>query len=908
MKLLRVKLRPPAVQSDLTHRPGLAKRLDEAQRARLTLMIAPAGFGKSSVLMQWYRQLHDEGKNACWLTLDKTLGEAADVLAYLLAAVRNGENGSPDDPGNLLYSEALTSTDYLLELLLECLEGRESPSYIFLDDFHLLGAEAVAAIGSLIEQAPSDSHFIIASRTAPDLPLGRIRSLDELVEIDAQDLKFSLVETRQFLDKNIPLAIQENQLKSLVEQTEGWITGLKLASLAMRRGVAAEMLLSTVSGRNRTVADYFSEEVLSPQNSAIRDFMVKTCILERFCPELCNALTGENNAREMINEVESKGLFLFQLDEERHWYRYHHLFASYLLRQLSETSPVLKNDLHRRASQWFRDEGYFTEAMGHALQCGDMDYAADLLEHSCQDFTYSGNIRQVASFAAKIPADILNRYPRTLLTLSWFHTRGMRFEKSEEILATTQQRIDEIEATRAVPEEQIRELRHLLLHRRMLLTSARDDVVTLEKQCRQLLDDFPDMTHPYMVGTTYCHLLLSRREQYKLDDLEQLWLAVKGVESRSPYVFLVPALRADLGPSLFFAGKTDAARQALQEGLDLATRHVGARAAIAALPALPLAELVYESNDLQRAEQLISDALPSARKMGYIDQLMPGVLTLTRLRRAEGNTAEALNALDEGMVIALDRKLDRFRLGLVNERIKYLVQDGDINAAIKYGKNAGIADMNSEPLPHAGMTTRDELLASSWVRIALGKKTIGPALHVAKHWRSFCAKRGAIRSLVRWNLLYAQLYFLDGQESEAQRPLREALTLASASSLRRSFIDEGALIKTLLTNAYDIRPVTSEPAEMFASELLQIFEGAPDKSLLGDDGMSNLEGPQENLTNNELKILSMAGHGLRNKEIAGKLGMTEGSVKWYMQQIYDKLGTRPRTRAIDRARKLGLIP
>jgi len=287
---------------------------------------------------------------------------------------------------------------------------------------------------------------------------------------------------------------------------------------------------------------------------------------------------------------------------------------------------------------------------------------------------------------------------------------------------------------------------------------------------------------------------------------------------------------------------------------------------------------------------------------------MPGVLTLARLRRAAGNSVEAMNALDEGMVIALDRNLDRFRLGLINERIKYLVQDGDISAAIKYAKNTQIIDISAEPLPQTGMTTRDELVASSWVRIALGKKNLGPALHVAKHWRSFCAKRGAIRSLVRWNLLYAQLYFLDGQESEAQRPLREALTLASASSLRRSFIDEGALIKTLLTNAYDIRPVTSEPAELFASELLQIFAGAPDTSMLGDDDHSALDGPQENLTNNELKILTMAGHGLRNKEIAGKLGMTEGSVKWYMQQIYDKLGTRPRTRAIDRARKLGLIP
>ncbi|MEA3301612.1 MAG: LuxR C-terminal-related transcriptional regulator [Pseudomonadota bacterium] len=906
MRIQRVKLRPPAILFPLTERPRLVNRLGDAARARLTLLMAPAGFGKSSLLLQWYQALRDQGKGPCWLTVDKTLNDAGDLLAYLLAAIGDGAPGNGGDLGELLYNDNIIPADYLLDRLLDLLDSRAEPCHVFIDDFHLLGDDAVAAIGELLEQSPDGMHFYIASRTTPKLPLARARAMDAVVEIDAQALKFSLQETREFLDQNTSEAIQDATLADLVAGTEGWITGLKLASLAMRRGVAPDKLLGTVNGRNRTVAEYFSEEVLSPQNSAIRDFMVKTCILERFCPELCNAVTGSDDARAMINEVEAKGLFLFQLDEERHWYRYHHLFANYLARQLGESDPALKQQLHLRASRWLQEEGFVTEAMEHALQSGDMTHAASLLEASCHDFTYNGNIRLVARFAGKIPEAVLNRQPRTLLTLSWFHTRGMRFEKSEEILATTSALIDQLEAEGALGDAQIRELRYLLLHRRMLLTSARDDVVTLEKQCRQLLDDYPEMTHPYMVGTTYCHLLLSRREQYKLDDLEQLWLSVKGVESRSPYAFLVPALRADLGPSLFFAGKTAAAMETLEGGLDKGIRYAGARSAIAALPALPLAELAYEGNDLQRAEQLLADALPSARKMGYIDQLMPGVLTLARLHRARGNHDEALGALDGGMVIALDRDLERFRLALVNERIRYLIQDGDVNGAIRYARQSGILIPGRDMLPHPGVTTSDELLASAWVRIALARKSIADGLHVAKHWRAFCAKRGAIRSLVRWDLLHAQLYFLDGQESEAQRPLREALAHGAASALRRSFIDEGALVKTLLTQAYGLQPVTAEPAETFASELLRIFEGATDTELLAT--AADTEGLHDSLTNNELKILTMAGHGLRNREIASRLGMTEGSIKWYMQQIYDKLGTRPRTRAIDKARKLGLIP
>ncbi|MFA5495698.1 MAG: LuxR C-terminal-related transcriptional regulator [Porticoccaceae bacterium] len=905
MRIHRVKLRPPAVHSELTQRPRLASRLDEATRARLTLLVAPAGFGKSSLLMQWYQSLTAQRREPRWLTVDKTLNEASDVLAYLLAATGSATTAGSDILGELLYSEGIVTVDYLLDRLLDTLESRPGEYHMFIDDFHLLGSDSVAAVSSLIEQAPGNVHFYIASRTTPALHLGRSRAMGALVEIEAQDLKFSVAETRQFLDRNIPAALQDHVLETLVERTEGWITGLKLASLAMRRGIAPEKLLGTVSGRNRTVADFFSEEVLSPQNSAIRDFMIKTCILERFCPALCNAVTGEANARAMINEVEAKGLFLFQLDEERHWYRYHHLFANYLARQLGESSPELKSQLHLRASRWFQGEGCFAEAMEHALQSGDMEYAADLLEANCQDFTYSGNIRQMARFAGKIPEPILNRQPRILLSLSWFHTRGLRFEKSDEILDIASRLIDRLDGEKSLPEHQIRELRYLLLHRRMVLTSARDDVVTLEKQCRQLLDGYPDMTHPYMVGTAYSHLLLSRREQYKLDDLEQLWLAVTAVESRTPYGFLIPVLRADLGPSLFFAGRTAAARETLEDGLAQAIRHAGARSALAALPALPLAELVYEGNDLQRAEQLIADALPSARKMGYIDQLMPGVLTMARLHRAQGRADKALSALDDGMVIALDRDLERFRLALVHERIRYLIQDGEANAAARYARQSGILIPGRDMLPGPGVTTCDELLASCWVRIALARKSIADGLHVVKHWRAFCAKRGAIRSLVRWHLLHAQLYFLDGQENEAQRPLREALALGAASALRRSFIDEGAVVKTLLANAYSLRPVTTEPAETFASELLHIFEG--------DSGSepppaASTEGLHDSLTSNELKILTMASHGLRNREIATKLGMTEGSIKWYMQQIYDKLDTRPRTRAIDKARKLGLIP
>jgi len=423
------------------------------------------------------------------------------------------------------------------------------------------------------------------------------------------------------------------------------------------------------------------------------------------------------------------------------------------------------------------------------------------------------------------------------------------------------------------------------------------------------LEAFPEERHPYLVGSINAQLLYSQREQYQLTDLDRLSATAQGILARSCYSFASIALQASIGPSLFFAGRTDAARRALEKGMSESMLFAENNSALIALPALPMSELLYECNELDRAQELIEVALPHANDFGFVDQLLPGYITSARLKHAHGDLTGAQQILDEGMGVAMARKLERLRLAIVAERVKFLLQDGRTEQAVRFARSAGIPQSCEHLLPKRGATTRDEWRAVAWFRIALSEGRMQEALSVGKHWRNFCSARGAIRSLIRWDLLLAQALFVSADVRAAQRTLREAITHAAASRAIRSFIDEGSIIRTLLASTYEADLDVLHPTDAFAAELLETFDRVSKRrpALYAVPHRAAPEGLYGKLSVKEREILALVSTGMRNREVAKKLGMTEGSVKWYMQQVYDKVGTRRRLQAVERARQFGVI-
>lgn len=906
MELIQTKLAPPFEPQKLLTRPRLQSLLKDITNAKLTLVQTPAGYGKTSLLWQWYQSLRDEQYKVGWINIDASDHDPSGTLAYVAAAFENACDEFADSAGRLLHNERYFTPDLMLNALVNALTQVTTPVYLFLDDLHLAEATTLASIERLIDLAPRTTHFVVASRELPNFPLAKIRARGDLVELGVDDLVFTEGEAERFMENAGHGTLQEEDLKMLESCTEGWITGIKLASLAWNGDVSAQHFLSAFTGTRRSVADFFAEEVLAAQTPEVQSFLLSTSVLDRLTPALCNAVTKTDDARVILDQIEASGLFLLKLDEDRVWYRYHHLFAQFLRRLLYDRDPDAERLICSRASEWFYESGQHIKAVEYALKADDFEQAAQILEIRCQDMAYKGRIRLVAQFAKQIPMNVLKYYPTVLLTWTWLLTYNLRFEESHKLLDVVRSRLQKMdeEADTALT----RHLHGLLLHREMSLAAAQDDAHKVEELCELLLREFQDEIHPYLQGTIYSLLLYAQRDQYKLANLDALAAKAQGVTERSGYPLSHIVYHANVGPSLFFAGKVDAAQRVLEEGVAEASRQGGSSYALVALPALPLCEILYERNDLDQAQKLLSDTLPMATVFGFVDQIMAGHLTQARIHAARGQLDEAHQVLDVGMKVALDRNLDRLRMALINERVRLLLQHaGSPEQATQYARAAGIPGSPEHMLPGGRTRTTTEAQAMAWVRIAQKQDRLTEALHLAKRWRSFSAAHGAMLSLIRWNILVAQIQLLGGDTRSAQRTLREAVAKAAPIRITRSFLDEGTIVQTLLESSAEVEPHATHPTDLFAAELLAHFSPQDHKpsSIVIDQPPA--EGLYGKLTAKELEILSLVGGGMRNAEIALKLGMTEGSIKWYLQQIYDKMGTRRRLQAVERGRQLGLL-
>jgi LuxR family maltose regulon positive regulatory protein len=865
-------------------------------------------------MSQWFHELKDLRETVSWLSVDAFEGSASGLLAYLAEAItpttpaagiahrqtahrQTAHRQAPDRP-------APSS----IALLVNTLQRFGHRRYVFVDDVHLLRPEALKALFQFIDRSPAGVGFILASRAIPEIPLARMRTRGELMELGVEDLKFTSAEARHLLANAAEPALDDAQLARLLERTEGWVAGIRLAGFILKKSPNAQEMLSGLTGSRCAVADFFAEEVLAELPGDVREFLLQNSVLERLSPALCDAVTRRGDGRQMLNFIGQSGLFLMPLDDERNWYRYHPLFAEFLQRRRTDERGDCA-ELHSRASSWYWANNLPIEAIEHALRSGDVEHAAKLLDLRCLDMTYTGKLQLVCQFAARIPGEVLRRFPRILLSVCWMLALNLRLEETRRNFGIVADYLREQESAGSLTREELRGTQYLLLHRQMILAVAEDDAPRVEEDCRHLLEAFPEERHPYLAGNINAQLLYALREQYELTDLDRLTATAQGILARSSYSFASIALHASIGPSLFFAGRTDAALRSLEQGLSESARFAERSSALAALPALPMSEVLYECNELDRAQELITAALPHANEFGFVDQLLSGYITSARIKHARGDLTGSQHILDEGMGVAMARKLERLRLAIVAERVKLLLLDGRTEQAVRFARSAGIPQSGAHMLPKRGVTTRDEWRAVAWFRVAVSEGRMQEALSVGKHWRNFCAARGAIRSLIRWDLLLARALFVSADVRAAQRTLREAIGHAAASRAIRSFVDEGSVIRTLLASTYEADLDVLHPTDAFAVELLEAFDKSSKRkpALYAVPHRTAPEGLYGKLSVKEREILALVSTGMRNREVAMKLGMTEGSVKWYMQQVYDKVGTRRRLQAVERARQFGVI-
>src|SRR6266851_9176163 len=410
--LLETKFYVPKWRRGLVPRPRLSERLNRGAESKLTLVSAPAGFGKTTLLADWLAAVAVDGRTVTWLSLDQSDNHPASFWTYLIAALQTAEPHIGASAISLLQSPQPPPIEAVLTLLLNELGGMSADLVLVLDDYHVIDARDIHdGMTFLLDHLPPQPHLVIASRADPPLPLARLRARGELVEIRAADLRFTPDEAAVYLNQVMGLDLSAGDVAALEGRTEGWIAALQLAALSMQGRDDVAGFIAGFAGDDRYIVDYLAEEVLQRQPESVRSFLQQTSILDRLSGPLCDAVTGQVGGKAMLEALERANLFVVPLDDRRHWYRYHHLFADVLHARLLHEQPDRVPDLHLRASAWYEQSGERSVAIGHALAAGDFERAADLVELAIPAMRRSRQEAAVRGWLELLPDEVIRVRP-----------------------------------------------------------------------------------------------------------------------------------------------------------------------------------------------------------------------------------------------------------------------------------------------------------------------------------------------------------------------------------------------------------------------------------------------------------------------------------------------------------------
>jgi LuxR family maltose regulon positive regulatory protein len=892
MPIIHSRIRAPTTQAAITRRLQAAWVSKVCDR-RMTWIDAPAGYGKTVLLSQLHRALVQSGARTAWLTLDVDDG-AETLAAHLCAALDLGDGRTPEslacDAASLACDEHTA-----LQAISAKLAAPAVPVYLFIDNLDLLGAAARLWVEHVVALAPAAAHFICASRGSGKFKLARLRAFNAVFDLGASDLRFGSDEVAEYLAAR-GSKLPKPKLAALLAATEGWIAGLNLMLDQNISRITPEAASSSVA-----LDAFFAEEVLDKLAAQLREFLLAVSLVREFDADICVGLLETDAARSQLRQVVEAGLFIETIQGSPGRYRLHPLFQRVLRSQLARKSPDYAASLHRRASAWFAERHLIAEALQHAADSGDTAFLSEVLERFVEDLHRAGRLWDLELYAARLPSSAMAHSPRVLMGLAWLRTRARRFGETRKLLTASRAYLDELKS-KAAGGDEARILRPLLAHQEAMLSFAQDDEAHLADLCRKLLPDLEE-DHPHFACTLYGPMISAMTRQLRFDDLDRhRAMAQKRIEQLG-YRIAHVSLQSSVGAALLAMGRTQMAVDSLSQGLEVAFLHAGRGSGVAALAALPLAAVLYEIGKVGAADALIREYMPVAQQFSAVDQLLAGHLTRCRIAAASSGLDEANRAIDQAMEDALDSGSPRLQLHIMAERVRLMISNGAAADAAAVYRQAKLPVSAEALMPRLGTTSLNSMIALTWARLRLAQNRANEALPLARHWRRLCFQRSAIVQTVRWDVLSARLHASIGDMRSAQRSLRQALIGAEPGHLVRVFLDEGPIIQDLL-EGYADEGLANSRVDQFAQQLAQCG--------VRTNGLSAVPAPTgagdtATLSAKEREILGLLGAGLRNREIGERLGITEGTVKWYIHQIYGKTGACRRTQASQLARSLGLV-
>ncbi|WP_420627401.1 LuxR C-terminal-related transcriptional regulator [Candidatus Leptofilum sp.] len=921
--ILATKLYIPAPRLKNVSRPRLIGRLNDGLwqggrfTRKLTLISAPAGFGKTTLATNWIDDLQlaatkDSSivNRVAWLSLDEGDNDPTRFLAYLIAAWQTVAPTAVNELATLLDSPQPPPPESLLALLINEISSQSGNFLLVLDDYHMIETQAVdQALAFLLEHMPPQMHLVITTREDPPLPLPRYRVRGQLLELRAADLRFTAVETAVFLNQVMGLTLTEDEVAALEARTEGWIAGLQMAALAMQGSLSSESrteaasFIQAFTGSHRFVLDYLVEEVLQNQPEAVRRFLWQTAVLHQLTAPLCDAVTGQENSQEILELLERSNLFLIPLDDTRQWYRYHHLFADVLQARALAEQPAQIPSLHQRASEWFEQNGFAGEAIRHALAANDFERAAGLIELAWPSMNRNYQTATWLSWARQLPDEMVRTRPVLSVDYAFGVLQNEPPDVIEALLADAEQWLNPSanSAKMVVTDEaQFRSLPGTIATVRAAHARKLNDIDGTTAYAQQALVLLPDDDHlSRVIPASIVGLIYWNRGE--LAATYHAFTEVVSSFHKAGKLHWAIGPTYILGDILLTQGRLQEAAQTYEKSFQILKELGGVR-----FPGL--AELYLGASEIFREQGDMATAvthLQTAQKLGT-QAMIPGdearlYTIMARLKMTQGNFADALELLEEADRLFVKTQIPNLRpVAAVRARV-WLMQ-GDLADA---GSWAQAQDLSVDD--DLSYLREYEHITLARVLIAQGEDgrsptTIQQASHLLHRLQQAAEATGRQGSLIEILILQAVAQEAQGNTAVALRTLEQAINLAEPEGFFQIFIDEGAPLARLLQKMKDT--VTSaERVQRFADKLLAAFK-------IKQQTVPITASPQplvEPLSQRELEVLQLIAEGLSNREIGERLFLALNTVKGHNKRIFGKLQVQRRTEAVARARELGLL-
>ncbi len=882
--ILTTKITAPPGQAVTVKRPRLTDQLEAGLDRKLTLISAPPGFGKTTLVTEWLAT-YARPERVAWLSLDASDNDPGRFLAYFLSALRTVE---PDLGPNLMHAlQASLQDDATLALIdiINDLGRLTEPLVCVLDDYHSITDDGIhRALAYLLENQPPALHLIVTTREMPPLSLALLRTRRELTEFRDGDLRFTAAEASAFLNDVMRLDISPQQVQALAERTEGWVAGLLLAALSVGNAPQPETALDSFDGEQRYVFDYLAEEVLRRQTPAVQRFLQRTGVLGRMSAELALALAGEGQAR--LDYLVEANLFTLPLDDRREWFRYHHLFGEFLSARYRAHDPDGWSEAHHSASRWFEQHGFQYEAAEHALAAGDATRLAELIQSFGREFVRRGRIPTLDRWLAGLPDEMIASHPNLVLIKIWTLMLGRHYETIPEWF----ERID----MSVVSDDN--ERREILAYQAVCeATYARflADLDEIIQRSQAALDYFAALPGP--PDPNECVALLHLGSAYRMrgDTHAAIEKLSDAIERGQPGEDLVVELNAmsQLTAAYGELGELAEAEARARAALAREDTHGMRRLMMCEAARMTLATILRQRGQFDEARSLLDDALALVESHGDREDQATQILYYYEqalIEAATGSAAEARRMAAAFAARARDLPFAADALWRVDAlEAHIMLLNGDFDAA------AAWADQREFPIEEP-VRYLNERPAIVYAWIDLERGNADRAERLLQRLIASLTETGRMLRRSEAQLVLAAVYARAGRQMDAEAALDEAVAYAARASCRRLLLDTHPAILELLPKS------RQRAADAGLEWPLDDFEG--------ESGATGREQhPIEPLTAREHEVLALLGAGATNREAAERLFVSVGTIKRHTHNIYGKLGVNNRTQAILRSQQLGLL-